>query len=274
MTEPVTTSDGPPPILYADDLASRLASADGLLLGVDFDGTLTTVTEDPDDTEITATNRRALRQLANTRTVRIAVVSGRALSDLRERIGIDRIIYAGNHGLELRRDGTTTVPPAVEQNRPIIQDLIGILETRLTDVDGCIIEDKGVTTAIHYRQVADERESEVRKTVKSVVSERAPDSVQVRTGKAVLELLPAIPLDKGMIIRQLTDDVAPGWFTMYVGDDTTDEDAFQVLADVDDALGVHVGDDATTAAGRRLPDPAAVERALAWLADEGIATFE
>lgn len=274
MTETAPTRDGPPPILDADELVSRLASADGLLLGIDFDGTLTAVADDPNDPEITATNRRALRQLADARSVQVAVVSGRALSDLRDRVGVDGITYAGNHGLELRCDDGTTVRPAAERNRPVIQELIDALENRLADVDGCIIENKGVTATVHYRQVPDDRGTEVRKTVRSIVSAQAPDRVRVQPGKAVMELRPAIQHDKGTVVRQLADDVAPGWFTLYVGDDATDEDAFEVLVDVGDGLGVLVGDDATTAADRRLPDPAAVEQILESLADEGIATAE
>lgn len=271
MTESDPVSGEPPPILEEDELVARLESATGLLLGIDFDGTLTTVAADPADPEITTKNRRALCQLADTRNVRVAVVSGRSLSDLRDRVGIDGIVYAGNHGLELRRDTVTTVHPAAERNRSAIQDLTETLEERLADVDGCIIENKRVTTTVHYRQVPNERVDDVRDTVRSVVSEQTPDRVRVGTGKAVMELRPAISHDKGTVVRQLAHEVDPGWITLYLGDDATDEDAFGILADTDNGLGIHVGDDPATTADRRLPDPSAVERTLTWLADR--ATF-
>jgi len=269
MAEDAASGRGVPPRLDRDALADRLADASGLLLGLDFDGTLTPIAADPDEPELSPRNRRSLHRLSADPRVRVAVVSGRALSDLRSRVDVDGVVYAGNHGLELRRDGETVVHPDAVRTRQAIADLVETLSDRLGGVDGAVVEDKRVTATVHYRQVPDARVDGVRRTVRDAVAERAPDRIDVRGGKQVLELRPTASWDKGSVVRDLREDVERDWLTVYVGDDSTDEDAFAVLDD-DASLGVHVGDDPETAADCRLPDPAAVEGGLAWLADEGV----
>lgn len=264
---PDRASDGPP-VLTVDELAPRLASATGLLLVLDFDGTLTPVVDDPDAPSVTDANRRALRGLADAPEVRVAVVSGRALADLRDRVGVEGVTYVGNHGLELHRGGERIVRSAVEES--VVRDPVAVLEDRVGDVEGCIVEDKGPTASVHYRQVAPERVGEVRGAVRSTVSERAPDRVEVRRGKAVLELRPAVARDKGTVVRELAGAVDDGWFALYVGDDTTDEDAFRVLGAMEGGLGVRVGDDSGTVADRRVAGPDVVEEMLEWLVEDGV----
>lgn len=269
MTDPFQSEDGPP-LLDEETLVSHLVDADGLFLGVDFDGTITDIAASPDDPVTPPATRQALRQLSNHQCIHVAIISGRALSDLREHVGIEGITYAGNHGLELRRDGETTVNPVAEQRRPLIQTLLDNLQDRLAHIDGCFIENKNVTASIHYRQVDEHQVEELTTTVQSAVSELTPDRITTRPGKAVIELRPSIPHDKGTIVKKLTTELDSDCFSLYFGDDTTDEDVFQLFVDEVDGLGVHVGDDTTTDADRRVPSPDAVKRTLLWLTDNGI----
>ena len=96
---------------HLDAVRDRLAGAEGLLLCTDFDGTLAPITDDPDAAGITDANEDALRALADREGIELAVVSGREVGDVTARVGIEGIAYAGNHGLELRREGETTVHP-------------------------------------------------------------------------------------------------------------------------------------------------------------------
>lgn len=252
-------------------LGDRLRAARGLLLCTDFDGTLTGIVDDPDAPEIGDANRESLRRLAASPRVEVAVVSGRALDDLRDRVGLDGVTYAGNHGLELHRDGRTTAHPVARSHGADVETVRDAVVERVGDIQGLVVEDKDLTVTVHYRNAPAERRDEIRDAVFEAVDRHAPDRVRTSTGKAVVELRPAVPWDKGSVVRLLVEDVGRGWLPVYVGDDTTDEDAFRALADVG-GLGVRVGDE-PTAASYRIPDPTAVERLLSWLADDGLAAL-
>lgn len=249
-------------------VAERLADAEGLLLCTDFDGTLTGIVADPDAPEMRPQNRTSLERLHAHPNVAVAVVSGRALDDLRERVGLDDLSYAGNHGLELAYRGETTVHPVAERQASEIQAACDAIEERVGDIDGCLVENKGVTATVHHRQADLNDTPAIRRAVEEVVEELAPDRIEVSTGKAVVELAPAVPWDKGQAVSFFQSDVPDSWATMYLGDDTTDEYAFRAIAPA--GVSIHVGDDEETAAVHRTPDPDTVERFLQWLADEGV----
>lgn len=261
-------SDTPPPLQLEEGLAPRLTASSGLLVCSDFDGTLTPIVDDHEAAELPSTNRESLRRLGNTPRVRVAVVSGRSLEDLRDRVDVEGITYAGNHGIELRLDGRTAVHPIARKRRSSLEAVAEAVLDRVGDIDGCLLEDKGLTATVHFRNALDDRTEEIHSAVIEAVEARAPDRIETSTGKAVVELRPAIPWDKGSVVRLLGEDVGQSWLTLYLGDDTTDEDAFRAIGD--HGLGVHVGTDESTAASRRVPDPTAVERTLSWLADNGV----
>lgn len=252
-------------------IAERLSGAEGLLLCTDFDGTLTGIVADPDAPEMRPTNRQSLRRLRDHLHVAVAVVSGRALEDLRSRVGIDGISYAGNHGLELSHRGETTVHPVAEKQASGIDAVCEELRRQIGDIEGCLVENKGVTATVHHRQTAPDDVPKIREAVEETVARLAPDQIYVSEGKAVIELAPAVPWDKGQAVSFLGDDVPDTWVTMYLGDDTTDEHAFRAIAP--HGLSVHVGSNEETAAVHRTPDPDTVERLLDWLAETGISNL-
>jgi trehalose 6-phosphate phosphatase len=260
--------DRPPALFDADHLstvADRLSTADGLLFCTDFDGTLAGIEEDPDAPEIAPGNREALTTLRDHDQVRVAVISGRELADLRPRIGIEGIDYAGNHGLEIHRDGDTTVHPVAAKRGRDLEKIVADIEDRLADTD-CFVEDKSVSATVHYR-TAPERAEEVHEVVASAVERVAPDGFELSTGKNIVELTPAVAWDKGRALSLFAAD-DKDWLSMYVGDDTTDEAAFEALSA--DGIGIHVGPGTETAAEYRIENPAAVERFLDWLCTTGL----
>lgn len=272
MSEESQLAAGSTPLLCLErGLRTRFDEASGLLLCTDFDGTLAPIVDDPGAAEITSPNRESLRRLREAPQVRVAVVSGRALSDLQSRVDVEGLTYAGNHGLELHRDGRTTAHPIARKRRSSIEAVSDAVVDRVGDIDGCFVEDKGATASVHYRNAPEDRHDEIRAAVHSAVDRHAPDRIETSVGKAVVELRPAIPWDKGSVVRLLGDEAGRAWLTVYIGDDTTDEDAFRAIAG--DGLGVYVGGDEPTAAARRLPDTDAVERVLSWLADDGVGTL-
>ncbi|UPV76145.1 trehalose-phosphatase [Halorussus limi] len=259
------------PALLRENLyvvVEELVDHDGLLVALDFDGTLAAIEHRPEEAAIPDRTREAVAALADHPNVEVAVVSGRELADVRERVGLPDISYAGNHGLEIHA-GEYEVHPTARDAEEDIASLCELLTDELAEIDGVIVENKGVTATVHHRLVDDEEVPVVENAVESLVATR--DDVRLTTGKDVLELRPAVEWDKGEAVRELYDQLVPDdeeWLPVYVGDDTTDEAAFSLLGDR--GLGVKVGDDPGTEAPYRVADPDAVRAILAWLSDYGV----
>ena len=258
------------PLVWAHlgPVRQRLQAADGLLFGTDFDGTLSPIEADPEAPEPTAENLRSLRTLRDHPRVRPAVISGRGLADLRQRVGIEGIDYVGNHGLELGIDGRRETHPDAEAAEPKIEAICGALGRRLADIEGTVVENKGVTATIHYRMVDREAVEAVQEHVYEAVAELGEEDVEIHDGKESLELRPAADWDKGSAIAQLQEHVE-GWQPLYIGDDTTDEAAFEAITP--NGITVHVGDNHATVADYRVRSPAEAEVFIRWLVTDGLA---
>jgi trehalose-phosphatase len=245
---------------HLDDVRRRLGAAPAVFL--DYDGVLTPIVERPEEAVLSDRTRSAVHDLS--RTITVAVVSGRDLDDVRAMVGLDHLTYAGSHGFDIlhadgRRDqrGQEYLPALEEAEERLMQPLASIAGARL--------ERKGFAIAVHYRQVAD---SDV-PSVERVVDEVAASIPQLRRtgGKKIFELRPDLEWDKGravlhlMEVLGLGDDVVP----VYLGDDETDEDAFRAIAER--GIGLVVGDeDRPTLASYRLRDTSDVDAILEALA--------
>ena len=255
--EPASTTASP---------ASRIRGADGLLVCADFDGTLADITSEPDRAEIRPASRRALASLVDRPRTAVAVVSGRALDDVRERVGLDGVTYAGNHGLEIETPTRRFVHPGTDDAAATIATTCADLRERLADVPGVIVEEKGLTASVHYRKVPRRNVGRVDRAVRAAAGEH-DDSIQLSEGKEVFELRPAVDWDKGRAVEWLRDVLVPdgeSWHPTYVGDDVTDEDAFRALAG--EGTTVRVGDDGDqTDADYLVGGPGAVTALFEWL---------
>lgn len=253
------------------DVRSRLQQADGLLFGTDFDGTLSPIEENPDAPEPTETNLRSLRTLRDHPQVRPAVISGRGLSDLEARVGIEGVDYIGNHGLELGIDGHRETHPDAAAAEPVLEEICNTLTDRLSEIEGTVVENKGVTATIHYRMVDREEVETVQDHIRDAVSELGEGEVEIHDGKESLELRPAADWDKGTAIGQLLEHV-DDWLPLYIGDDTTDEAAFEQIRP--DGITVHVGDNHQTAAEYRVRTSVEAEVFVRWVVTDGLALLE
>lgn len=259
----MTLFPSPSPVNHRKaELRERVGDATGLLMGVDFDGTIAPIVADHTRSEITPRCRDGLKQLAAVPNVSIAVISGRQLSDLRTRVSLRGITYAGNHGLELKRGNEVFINPIADRHRPAIRRVHRELSRRLAEIPGCAIEDKDLTLSIHYRQAPPGRIAEVKATVQAAVDEEE-DAVQIVPGKKVLEVRPAIDWDKGSTIDFLAATHPDDWVTVYIGDDTTDEDAFRAVGPA--GIGIMVGTRKSTKASYVIPDRRDVGPFLEWI---------
>lgn len=259
MTSP-DTSDLPL-VEGAPTVRDRLAQVDGLLAAFDYDGVLSPITDDPARATMSEEVTETLRTLAARENVRVAVVSGRALADLRDRVGLDSIVYAGNHGLELYRDGERTVQPEAVDLRDTIVQVRNELEPAIDDVPGCHIEDKDLTLTVHVRQTPRERTQEVQRAVEDALSDQ--QDLELSEGKEVLEIRPAVGHDKGTAMSELLAASPSDWLSLYLGDDTTDEDAFEAIQP--EGIGIHVGTREDTAAKYRIRSQEQVPAFVSWL---------
>lgn len=265
-------SDHPPTVAARrEEIAERFADSPGVLLCLDFDGTLAPIVEEPDEAAMAADCRTVVGGLANEPTVEVAVISGRAIDDLRGRVDIDGIVYAGNHGLELHRHEQTQVVPEADEQRETIDELCAEIEEETDPIPGATVEHKGVTATVHYRRVPDEGVRDVVEAVEESVTdvEARMDGVdapfEVLEGKQIREIRPRVDWDKGRVVELLAEDVPDDWVVVYVGDDTTDEDAFEVVEP--QGLGVLVGDGPDTAASVRVENRAGVADFLELVAE-------
>lgn len=253
---------------HRDEIRERIANASGLVLCVDFDGTLAPIETDPDAPEITPENRRVLEALREHDRVRVAVVSGRALDDVRERVGIEGLAYAGNHGLELHRNGSTTVHPVAVKRRRRLRRIVEHLEDRLAPIEGAAIEDKEATVTVHFRETPDERVEEVVEAVEESVERFGDGGIRCTDGKQILELRPAVRWHKGMAVSLIAASQPDDWLPIYIGDDTTDESAFRAV--IPEGIAIHVGTGETDAS-YQIPTQSGVAEALGalgeWLDD-------
>lgn len=230
----------------------------GLLVFSDFDGTLVPLRNDPHECQLDAEGQRLLSALAAQPDCLVAVVSGRLLSDLRPRVGVPGIGYAGNHGLEIELPGQAFREPQAVQGRPELARLVEALRPALADLPGAWVQDKELTLSVHYRLVAPEQVATVMERVEEVCQAvvRAGRFL-LRSGKKVLELRPAVQWNKGSATQWIAErsGLPSPQQVVYLGDDETDEDAFRAWPE---GLTIRVGGPAESRARWRLDGPAQV----------------
>lgn len=244
-----------------DGIKQRLTSAPHVGLFLDFDGTLSRIVPVPQNAELEPGIHTTLEMLAARPDFTIAVVSGRAVADVRARVDLDRVIYVGNHGLEIESESIRFREPQAEALRRELRSLALQLKLALCDTEGLEIEDKGLTLSVHFRRVPEELRDWVRNVTVSIVTRSR--SFQCREGKMVLEVFPHVDWNKGRAVKWIAREVLPfSALRIYIGDDSTDEDGFVAISE---GITIRVGDLSDTAARYSLPDEASVGVFLQWL---------
>lgn len=248
-------------------LRDDLREAEELLVCLDFDGTLAPIVDEPDAAEPTRANRAALAALVEAEPVSTAIVSGRALTDVRDRVDGPSAI-AGNHGLELERDGSVAVHPVARERTALVDAVCSTLEEELEAIPGATVENKRLTGTVHVRSAPAAARPLVERRTAAVVERVGDGDLELSRGKRVLEVGPSVSWGKGDAVDLLRERRTDGAYPIYVGDDVTDESAFRAVEP--EGLGVRVGDDRPTAASCRVTSPAEVASLLHWLTTAGV----
>ncbi|TXG63015.1 hypothetical protein EZV62_010009 [Acer yangbiense] len=209
-----------------DSLEAMIAFAGGkkLVLFLDYDGTLSPIVDDPDKAFISDTvMRAAVREVGN--LFPTAIVSGRCIDKVKGFVKLDNIVYAGSHGMDIStptgslkyedeghqtksvdEQGIKVVKfqPA-QEFLPTVKEIIQVLEQKIKTFEGAMVEDNRFCVSVHYRHV----------------------------NEKVLEIKPFINWNKGRALEYLLDTFgftsSSDFLPLYIGDDRTDEDAFEVI---------------------------------------------
>jgi trehalose-phosphatase len=253
------------------EVAHRLESANHILLLTDYDGTLTHIVDKPELATLPQEIRKLLRKLSKNRRYTVGIISGRALTDLKSVVGLEGIIYAGNHGLEIEGFGSSFLEPIAEEMRPFFNMLNLALSATLRGIKGAFVEDKGLTVSVHYRLVDDTEEGRVEDTFRKITDPLSmTGKIRITQGKKVYEIRPPVEWDKGKAIAWLTAKFREvrgngGALPIYLGDDLTDEDGFKAI-ERDRGISIFVGEgDLQSAARYFLKSPEEVAKFLKML---------
>jgi trehalose-phosphatase len=230
----------PSALVCAGDIERRLRQATPALF-LDYDGTLTPIVAHPDLAVLSDDMRAALERLAA--HFPMAIISGRDLADVRSKVGIDGIVYAGSHGCDV--DAPDALGGRVQHGVAAVDDVAAAraaLTRKVEDIPGAWVEHKTLAVTLHYRQTPPDQVPRVMAAFDEVAA--VFFGLRRGTGKMVLELRPGIACyDKGKALLWLLErlEMATGTHVpVYIGDDDTDEDAFRAIAGR--GVGVRVGD--------------------------------
>jgi trehalose-phosphatase len=231
-------SDLPHALAHRDEL-TRLLDGRSPAVFLDYDGTLTPIVNRPEDAVISHGMRRTIRELAG--RCPVCVISGRDRRVVQELMGLDNLIVAGSHGFDIWSPEGIVEREEGAEFGALLDEVKRRLHEELDPIEGALVEPKRTSIAAHYRLVSDEERPRVREVVDTILAEH-PEELRITPGKMVYEIQPKIEWDKGRAMLYLLgtldlerEDVVP----LYLGDDVTDEDAFEALSDR--GIGIFVG---------------------------------
>jgi trehalose-phosphatase len=216
-----------------------------VLLFLDYDGTLAPIVKNPDKALISELTRNLLKKLSACPACKIAIVTGRSAKDIKVKIGIRNITYAGNHGLQIKGPGINFIAPLPADFRKLLWKIKKDLKKTLHSVKGIFLEDKGASLSVHYRLVSKRLiPFVVWILLKIVLPSVRKKKMVIALGKKVLEIRPPVEWNKGSVVLWLLNKYKStlcdkSIIPIYIGDDVTDEDAFDALKD--EGLTIFVG---------------------------------
>ncbi len=215
---------------FHENHRQRIGRIGKIALFLDFDGTLVPIRKEPGLCYLTDSIKRELNALLCFPSIRITILTGRSLSDIKRRVGIKNIYYGGNHGVDIWGPDIRFTHPDAERARQILKRIKRELDAKFRGIDGVFIEDKKYSLTIHYRAAGREKVSSILslfyRTAGKLIKEYGLDIIK---GKSVLEIFPTSSWNKGRAALWLLSKLSGGFFPIYIGDDITDESAFSAL---------------------------------------------
>lgn len=247
------------------EIKKKMARAKGCLLMLDFDGTLSPIAEAPGQAFLPREIKRDLQKCAL--LFPVAIVSGRALTDIKRKVGLKNIIYAGNHGLQWQIGGKMNYAPGAKEAARPLALIKQSLEKLRSAYPGVLLEYKGLSLAIHYRRLSPALTYRFKKDIRRIIIPLVSGkNIQILNGKKTIELRPNMAWHKGkfaIFIRNYFENKSKRkLLPVYVGDDITDEDAFRSLKS---GVAIKVGQSKASRAKYYIKNPAQAGGFMRWL---------
>lgn len=237
-----------------------------LLFFLDYDGTLTPLLADRSKAALPKPVKSFLETLSGKAELcRVCILSGRALKDVRSMIGLDDLIYAGNHGLEIKGPGISFCHPGALELKPVMKNVFRKLKVGLSKIPGVVIEDKGLSLSVHYRNVPKDSSRLFHQKFQAAQKDMYAWPITWKEGKSVFEVMPKVQWNKGYAAKYLLDRLPQG-YPVALGDDQTDEDTFEAIQGL--GLAVRIGHARNSKAKRFLKDQSEVLPFLKSLAEQ------
>lgn len=244
-----------------------------IYLFLDYDGTLSPIVKDPWKAAISRRTTRLLGKISKDRRFRIIIISGRTMKDISRRAVLKNIVYVGNHGFEIKGPKIQFKSPVPFRYGKALEEIKAKLEKSLVGIRGVIVENKGHSLTVHYRMASKKDAPRIRAAFhRELERYRSRNIAKIKEGKMILEVVQPVPWDKGRAVLWLLkrglfgDKDRPGkTIPLYVGDDTTDEDAFEALKNR--GVTVHVGGPDRTKARFYVKNTRQVAKILSLLPD-------
>ncbi|XP_066370551.1 probable trehalose-phosphate phosphatase 4 [Miscanthus floridulus] len=233
-----------PSALGSFDQIAAAAKGKRIVMFMDYDGTLSPIVTDPDMAFMSPEMRAAVRNVA--KHFPTAIVTGRCIEKVCCFVGLPELYYAGSHGMDIKgpsskEDNTVLLQPAREF-LPVIDKAYRAMEEKTKDTPGARVENNKFCLSVHFRCVDEKSWSSLADKVKAVL--RDFPELKLNEGRKVLEIRPSIMWDKGkaveFLLKSLGFDDRTNVLPVYIGDDRTDEDAFKVLRERGQGIGILV----------------------------------
>ena len=249
------------------DIKKFLGVYDKIVLLLDFDGTLTPIVKPPNRAELSKSMRNLLIKLSKKQGFYLAILSGRTLKDIKKKIGLPNIIYGGNHGLEGEIFGKKYSFHIPQKKLAVLKDIRKQLNEIANQFEGVFIEDKGPVVSLHYRKIQKYQIPVFKKLFKKILKPYEQKGlIYVIEGKMVYDIYPKVNWNKGefavLIIQEIEALTKQEPVTIFIGDDSTDEEVFKKLKK---SITIKVGRDNNSNAKYNLNDTEDVFNFLSWI---------
>lgn len=241
-----------------------------LIIFLDFDGTLAPIQKLPDDAKLPSKTRDLLLSLSKKKNIILAIISGRQLDDLKEKIGISDLIYGGNYGLESENKNHRFSLPVSNLWGDALERIKSALKKLSLQYPGAFLEDKNVAVSFHYRNIDNQLLEYLKDDfVKTMRPFESVGEAKIIPGKKVYDIHPNINSGKQYFARETINiiikknKIIPS--TIFIGDDNADEAAFRILKK---GINIKVGKKEASVANYYLNDSQDVFKFLSWLENQ------
>ncbi|KYK21116.1 hypothetical protein AYK25_03835 [Thermoplasmatales archaeon SM1-50] len=218
---------------HSDEIYKKILKSDVIFIFLDYDGTLVSFKDSPAKVITPERIKKVLRLLIQIQKIKVIIVTGRTLEDIKKLLHVKRLSFIALHGLYIDSpEGVQFQRKTAQKTRSLITVIKKNMHSILKEEKGAYLEDKGLTVVFHYRLLPKNRIRILRETFKTIVRDYDKKKIlEFINGAKVIEARPK-GWNKGNAIELFLSHFAntKKILPIYIGDDITDEDAFRTLA--------------------------------------------